>query len=62
MAEYPQKPAFKVQMRHIHFGSQLTHLDVSTKTNHPLNRTLVNKSTKLSTPLPTKLFGYLMPR
>jgi hypothetical protein len=41
MAEYPQKPAFKVQMRHIHFGSQLTHLDVSTKTNHPLNRTLV---------------------
>jgi hypothetical protein len=46
MAEYPQKPAFKVQMRHIHFGSQLTHLDVSTKTNHPLNRTLVDKLNK----------------
>jgi len=41
MAEYPQKPPFKVQMRHIHFGSQITHLEVSTKTNHPLNRTLV---------------------
>jgi hypothetical protein len=28
-------------MRGIHFGSQITHLEVSTKTNHPLNRTLV---------------------
>jgi len=28
-------------MRHIHFGSQLTHLEESTKTNRPLNRTLV---------------------
>jgi hypothetical protein len=41
MAEYPQKPPLKVQMRHIHFGSQLTHLEESTKTNHLLNRTLV---------------------
>jgi abortive infection bacteriophage resistance protein len=29
-------------MRGIHFGSQITHLEESTKTNHPLNRTLVN--------------------
>jgi hypothetical protein len=28
-------------MRGIHFGSQITHLEESTKTNHPLNRTLV---------------------
>ena len=28
-------------MRHIHFGSQITHLEQSTKTNPPLNRTLV---------------------
>jgi len=28
-------------MRGIHFGSQVTHLEESTKTNHPLNRTLV---------------------
>lgn len=28
-------------MRHIHFGSQVTHLEESTKPNHPLNRTLV---------------------
>jgi len=41
MAEYPQKPPLKVQMRHIHFGSQLIHLEESTKPNHPLNRTLV---------------------
>jgi hypothetical protein len=42
MAEYPQKTSLKVQMRGIHFGSQITHLEESTKTNHPLNRTLVN--------------------
>jgi hypothetical protein len=41
MAEYPQKTSLKVQMRGIHFGSQVTHLEESTKTNHPLNRTLV---------------------
>ena len=41
MAEYPQKTSLKVQMRGIHFGSQITHLEESTKTNHPLNRTLV---------------------
>jgi hypothetical protein len=29
-------------MRGIHFGSQITHLEESTKTNHPLNRTLVS--------------------
>jgi hypothetical protein len=43
MAEYPQKTSLKVQMRGIHFGSQITHLEVSTKTNHLLNRTLVVK-------------------
>ena len=43
MAEYPQKPPLKVQMRHIHFGSQVTHLEESTKTNRPLNRTLVSR-------------------
>jgi len=43
MAEYPQKTSLKVQMRGIHFGSQVTHLEESTKTNHPLNRTLVEK-------------------
>ena len=31
----------QVQIPHIHFGSQVTHLEQSTKTNHPLNRTLV---------------------
>jgi cellulose synthase/poly-beta-1,6-N-acetylglucosamine synthase-like glycosyltransferase len=31
-------------MRHIHFGSQLTHLEESTKTNHLLNRTLVTQN------------------
>jgi hypothetical protein len=41
MAEYPQKTSLKVQMRGIQFGSQITHLEESTKTNHPLNRTLV---------------------
>jgi hypothetical protein len=41
MAEHPQKTSLKVQMRGIHFGSQITHLEESTKTNHPLNRTLV---------------------
>jgi hypothetical protein len=41
MAEYPQKTSLKVQMRGIHFGSQITHLEESTKTNHPLNRTPV---------------------
>jgi UDP-glucose 4-epimerase len=46
MAEYPQKTSLKVQMRGIHFGSQITHLEVSTKTNHPLNRTLVNINEK----------------
>jgi len=34
-------------MRGIHFGSQVTHLEESTKTNHPLNRTLVNYGTKI---------------
>ena len=48
MAEYPQKPPLKVQMRHIHFGSQITHLEESTKTNRPLNRTLVYADGKLS--------------
>jgi hypothetical protein len=42
MAEYPHKPPLKVQMRHIHFGSQITHLEESTTTYHLLNRTLVN--------------------
>jgi hypothetical protein len=50
MAEYPQKTSLKVQMRGIHFGSQITHLEVSTKTNHLLNRTLV-----ISTPYVTTL-------
>ena len=45
MAEYPQKTSLKVQMRGIHFGSQITHLEESTKTNHPLNRTLVKIDT-----------------
>jgi hypothetical protein len=44
MAEYPQKTSLKVQMRGIQFGSQITHLEESTKTNHPLNRTLVTIS------------------
>jgi hypothetical protein len=35
-------------MRGIHFGSQITHLEVSTKTNHPLNRTLVISYTNQS--------------
>jgi hypothetical protein len=43
MAEYPQKTSLNVQMRGIHFGSQITHLDESTKTNHPLNRILVRE-------------------
>jgi hypothetical protein len=46
MAEYPQKTSLKVQMRGIHFGSQITHLEESTKTNHPLNRTLVSPNKK----------------
>jgi predicted oxidoreductase len=41
MAKYPQKLSRKVQIPHIHFASQVTHLEESTKTNHPLNRTLV---------------------
>jgi len=47
MAEYPQKTSLKVQMRGIHFGSQVTHLEESTKTNHPLNRTLVTTCTNI---------------
>jgi protein subunit release factor B len=47
MAEYPQKTSLKVQMRGIHFGSQITHLEESTKTNHPLNRTLVMETVNL---------------
>jgi hypothetical protein len=46
MAEYPQKTSLKVQIRGIHFGSQITHLEVSTKTNRPLNRTLVTLPVK----------------
>jgi hypothetical protein len=34
-------------MRGIHFGSQITHLEESTKTNHPLNRTLVKLGVKI---------------
>ena len=41
-ADRPQDPP-EVQIPHIHFGSQLTHFEESTKTNHPLNRTLVRK-------------------
>jgi hypothetical protein len=41
MAKYPQKLPLKVQIPHIHFASQVTHLEEPTKTNHPLNRTLV---------------------
>jgi len=37
-------------MRGIHFGSQITHLEESTKTNHPLNRTLVTPRAKRKTP------------
>jgi hypothetical protein len=37
------KPPLKVQMRGIHFGSQITHLEESTKTKHPPNRTLVKQ-------------------
>jgi hypothetical protein len=51
MAEYPQKTSLKVQMRGIQFGSQITHLEESTKTNHPLNRTLVLLHTKINRPL-----------
>jgi hypothetical protein len=39
-ADRPQDPP-EVQIPHIHFGSQVTHLEESTKTNRPLNRTLV---------------------
>jgi hypothetical protein len=39
-ADRPQDPP-EVQIPHIHFGSQLTHFEESTKTNHALNRTLV---------------------
>jgi hypothetical protein len=46
MAEYPQKTSLKVQMRGIQFGSQITHLEESTKTNHPLNRTLVVRNSE----------------
>jgi hypothetical protein len=46
MGEYPQKPPLKVQMRHIHFGLQVTQLEESTKTNHPPNRTLVAPNEK----------------
>jgi hypothetical protein len=34
----------EVQIPHTRFGSQLTHLEQSTKSNHPLNRTPLKKS------------------
>jgi len=58
MAEYPQKTLLKVQMRGIHFGSQITHLEESTKTNPPLNRTLVFGSRKNCQDAVTKRGGY----
>ena len=55
MAKYPQKPPIKIQMRGIHFESQLSHLEQSTKSNHPLNRTLVNPNAKFGLNLRTSL-------
>jgi hypothetical protein len=41
MANHRPNQEIENQMRGIHFGSQVTHLEESTKTNHPLNRTPV---------------------
>jgi hypothetical protein len=47
MATDRHQTTLQVQMRGIHFESQITHLEVSTKTNHPLNRTPVSFYTTL---------------
>jgi hypothetical protein len=43
----------EVQMPHTRFGSQLAHLEQSTKTNHVLNRTPLIGKLKISVSFPT---------